>query len=447
MKMRSWAVLRTRRTSRSFSAYLAVVLLTAMIGPGLAVHAAEGEATATVSPDAPTAEAGPEVGSPDASLPVEEPADVGGPAPGPGVEATPAQDTELTGWGCLVIRKYEDLDADCRWDEGEPPLGGWVFTLYDAEGEQIGSGTTDANGWLRFEGVPEGAVCAEETLRDGWTNTTPLCQQTMVAAASSVHLCFGNVRQAEAPGTGDLVVRQFEDLDEDGSWDDGEPALGGWDFTLRDARGALIGNGTTDANGWIMWEGLPEGEVTVTETLEPGWTNTTPLSRSATIVAGETAVVYFGNIAQALVPETGDVIIHAFLDANENGAMDAGEQPLPGRSVTVRDGTGTVVETGTTGVAGDMSFELPAGTYAATEALTSGWANTTPLTQSFTVVVGQTQHVYFGSVQQFLPFTPGADPAPGDPFLPFTGGEYAALVAAALASAVAGAALRRKPDR
>lgn len=349
--------------------------------------------------------------------------------------------------GNLIIRKFEDLDEDGTWDEGEPTLEGWLFTLYDDEGAEIDSGLTDENGWLMFDGLAAGEVTAVETLVPGWLNTTPLSQDVMIVAGASAHLYFGNMRQLEEPETGALVVRKFEDVDEDGLWDEGEPLLGGWDFTVYDDQDVQIGSGTTDANGWLMWEGLPEGEVTVVETLEPGWMNTTPLSQSTMIVGGETSFLYFGNVPEVLVPEVGNVVIHKYLDDNENGMLDVGEQFLPGWAFVVRDGSGTIVATGSTNMVGEVAFELPVGAYTVTETLTAGWTNTTALTQSFTIVVGQTQHVYFGNAESFLPFTPRVDTTPGEPFLPFTGGEYLALVTAALASSLAGVALRRRPRR
>lgn len=351
--------------------------------------------------------------------------------------------------GCIAVYKFQDDDRDEHKDPEEQWLEGWEFTLYDSEGTFVASGTTNEHGELCFSSVPVGENTVRETLRDGWVNVTPLSQAVRVCDWQTTHVWFANAPEAEAPETGDLVVRKFEDLDEDGTWDEGEPLLEGWDFTVYDAQDVQIGTGTTDANGWIMWEGLPEGEVTVVETLETGWVNTTPISQTTTIVGGETAFLFFGNVAEVLAPETGNVLIHKFLDDNENGVLDTGEQFLSGWSFVVRDGAGAVVATGSTNTAGELAFELPVGAYTVTETLAAGWTNTTALTQNFTVVAGQTAHVFFGNAESFLPFTPSPTPTatPSEPFLPFTGGEYGALIAAALGFGLAGAALRRRPHR
>jgi len=351
--------------------------------------------------------------------------------------------------GCIAVYKFQDDDRDENKDPDEQWLEGWEFSLYDSEGTFVESGTTNEHGELCFSSVPIGEYLVRETLRAGWVNVTPLDQVVCVRDWQTTHVWFANAPEVEAPETGDLVVRKFEDQNEDGTWDEGEPLLEGWEFTVYDAQDVQIGSGTTDANGWIMWEGLPEGDVTVVETLEEGWTNTTPLSQGTTIVGGETATLYFGNVVEPLAPETGNVLIHKFLDDNENGVLDTGEQFLSGWSFAIRNGEGVVVATGSTNAAGEVGFELAPGVYTVTETLTAGWANTTALTQSFTVVAGQTAHVYFGNAESFLPFTPSptVDTTPDDPFLPFTGGEYLALIAAALASTVAGAALRRGTRR
>jgi len=75
--------------------------------------------------------------------------------------------------------------------------------------------------------------------------------------------------------TGTIKVLKYNDLDRDGERDAGEPGLEGWEFT--------IGNDTqtTDSNGEATFGGLISGqEYEVCETLQSGWTNSTPLCQT-----------------------------------------------------------------------------------------------------------------------------------------------------------------------
>lgn len=443
--------LRGRASGRAtsvLSACVAVVLATALVGTAFSAHAAEDDNADT--------------------CPVEEPSvaqqvrDEG--TADPAVEAPPQEaamgapvrgdaDVEGTETGALLVHKFRDCDQDGIRDAGEILMADWYFRVRDLAGMQLDAGLTGPDGTILFDRLPEGDVVVTETLQAGWNNTTPLSRTVSVVAGETTHVFFGNAPCVEAPETGDLVIRKFEDLDEDATWDEGEPVLGGFSFTVRDARDAVVGTGTTDENGWLMFEGLAEGAITVIETPAIGWRNTTPLARRGAIEAGTTLSFRFGNVRAVAVPETGVVRIHKFRDGNANAARDAGEPLLPGWSFVVRDSSGAIVAAGVTGGEGMLVFELPAGGYTVTETIASGWTNTTALTQNLTIVAGQATNLFFGNAEPFLPFTPAPKPVatpgpaviPAEPFLPFTGGEYLALLAAAAAASAAGAALRRGP--
>ena len=97
--------------------------------------------------------------------------------------------------GSITIFKYNDLNKNGQRDASEPGLEGWEFTATDSDGNQV-SGTTDADGKLSFDDLLLGEVydvC--ETLQDGWTNSTPLCQ-TVTADAGG-----GSVAQGSGGGS------------------------------------------------------------------------------------------------------------------------------------------------------------------------------------------------------------------------------------------------------
>jgi len=98
---------------------------------------------------------------------------------------------------------------------------------------------------------------------------------------------------------GQICVVKFEDLDGDGVQDPGEPLLAGWQFTVTDASGAMVGTITTSQPGTppaCLTVPAP-GTYTVTETVQPGWTPTAPPSGSQTVTVqpGQTVNLTFGN--------------------------------------------------------------------------------------------------------------------------------------------------------
>jgi uncharacterized repeat protein (TIGR01451 family) len=111
----------------------------------------------------------------------------------------------------------------------------------------------------------------------------------------------------------DIRAHKFNDLNGNGTQDAGEPDLAGWTMTLYSGPSCagnpvdVTGNagtdpnpGVTDANGNVDWtnlsrsDGDKDGRFSVQETLQGGWTNTTPLCQEVTISGGANQAI-FGN--------------------------------------------------------------------------------------------------------------------------------------------------------
>ncbi len=123
-----------------------------------------------------------------------------------------------------------------------------------------------------------------------WNTPNPPTTATfvLVPAAADPSLSFGysvNVtNECGSVGTFDAVfgsikVVKFNDLDENGEQDNGEPFLTGWEFTLSDNDG-VVATGDTDSDGCVTFSGLPLGSYEICETLQNGWTNSTPLCQT-----------------------------------------------------------------------------------------------------------------------------------------------------------------------
>jgi len=303
------------------------------------------------------------------------------------------------GFGTLCVVKFNDLNGDGKQDPGELALSGWVFTIKDANLNVVATITTSATaaGGPNCIDLPAGTYTVTETLQTGWTPTTPggATQTVTVVSGQTTTVTFGNHRSEN----GRICVVKFNDLDGAGKQGTNEPTLFGWVFTIKDASGNVVGTITTVA-GAVNCIDLPAGTYTVTETLQTGWTPTTPGggTQTVTVVAGQTTTVTFGNHRS----ENGRICIVKFNDLNGNGKQDPGEPLLPNWVFTVIDtASNTVVGTLVSGTDRNC-IDVKPGTYTVTETLQTGWLPTTAggVTQTVTVVSGQTINVIFGNTDR-----------------------------------------------
>lgn len=346
-------------------------------------------------------------------------------APGQTVTVTfgNRQATPQTGEVC--VHKYEDLDQDSTRDPNEPPLAGWRFNLSHGL-----SGETREDGVICWV-APLGGYTVTETLQPGWTSTDPggtsPSKTVYVTAGQTAHVFFGNRRIPPPPG--DICVTKYQDLDADGVRDPGEPPLAGWTFTLSSGQ-----SGVTGPEGRVCFT-VPEGEYTVTETMQPGWVSSDPggpnPSKPVKVIAGETAKPFFGNRRI----EPGKVCIVKYNDLNHNAVHDAGEPELPGWTFTLYAGPnsgGAQVTQVTTGPRGSICRELPPGTYSAYETMQAGWANSDPpgppLHKTFTVPPGDMVTIVFGNYQppklRFTKVVNSTAPSGGFPTTGLVGGMF-----------------------
>lgn len=69
--------------------------------------------------------------------------------------------------------KFSDLNADGSWDPGEPPVSGWVITLYDPDGAAYPTQVTGSDGYYEFSITTRpGMYQLVEESSVGWIPTT-----------------------------------------------------------------------------------------------------------------------------------------------------------------------------------------------------------------------------------------------------------------------------------
>lgn len=315
------------------------------------------------------------------------------------VLATPQPANPCTTSAPLCVVKFNDIDRNGTQGLNEPILTGWVFTIRDATGVDVGTiGTAPGLGLCKE--VAPGTYTVTEASQSGWTPTTPggATQTVTVVSGQTTTVTFGNHQDER----GRLCVVKFNDLDGDGRQGTNEPTLFGWVFTIRNASGNVVSTITTGDFAANCVD-LPPGSYPVTETLQAGWTPTTPggLTQTATVVAGQTTTITFGN------RKVERICVTKFNDLDGDGVRDTAEPLLSGWTFTVLDtSSNAAVGTLVSGTPRNC-LDVKPGTYTVAETLQPGWHATTGggVTQTVTVAIGQTVNVTFGNHRCCLTFT------------------------------------------
>ena len=172
---------------------------------------------------------------------------------------------------------------------------------------------------------------------------------------------------------------KWNDLNENGIWDAGEPKLANWPITLEGhENSATNSNGDYSFNMDANWGRLP-GCYVVTEGSESGWRSTTATSRSVCIPegAGGRGTNFsgnnFGNFKYGSISGT------KWVDINGDDVIDAGDTRGAGWTMVLKK-SGVLVATTDTDVNGNYTFSnLNYGDYTVEELLPdSSWFRKLP---------------------------------------------------------------------
>ena len=161
-------------------------------------------------------------------------------------------------------------------------VAGWTFAVKNADGNTVGTYTTDATGVITLELEP-GTYSVTETNAAAkyWVNDPTPTKSITVKAGETSSVTFKNQYRGQAQ-----IVKTTTNGGK----------LDGWHFTVKNASGTKIGDYVTDSTGIITLD-LEPGTYTVTEVLEDDslWQCTTANPQTITVSAGKTAKVTFAN--------------------------------------------------------------------------------------------------------------------------------------------------------
>ncbi|MEM7536066.1 MAG: SdrD B-like domain-containing protein [Chloroflexota bacterium] len=281
--------------------------------------------------------------------------------------------------GSIYGVKFEDLNGNGEWDDGEPVIPGWPIYLYDAAGNIIAETKTDENGVYCFMNLPPGLYIVGEEHPVGWVQTFPDTEVHEVQLGNGQvieGLNFGNMRE---PDGGEIYGVKFNDLNGNGAWDSDEPPIEGWIITLYDAAGNLIGETKTDENGVYCFMDLPPGLYTVAEEQVAGWIQTSPSTEVYEVQVGNGQVIEDLNFGNMEDPDGGSIYGVKFHDLNGNGEQDSDEPVIPGWPIYLYDAAGNLIGKTVTDENGVYCFmNLPPGPYIVEEGMQDGWVQTFP---------------------------------------------------------------------
>jgi serine-aspartate repeat-containing protein C/D/E len=282
--------------------------------------------------------------------------------------------------GSISGQKFNDLNGDGVRQAGEPVLSGLTVFLDTNNNGVLDNGetstTTDANGNYTFPNLGPGTYLVREMLQPGIVQTTPNpAPITLTPGQPVINVDFGDFKLISIGGT------KFQDTNGNGVQDAGEPGLQGITVFLDTNNNGRLDAGevstTTDAAGNYTFVNVGPGTFNVREVQQVGFTQTTAnpgviAASSGSNVSG----VLFGNFQ--LISISGN----KFQDTNGNGVRNAGEPGLQGITVFLDANNNGKLDAGelstTTDVNGNYTFtNVGPGTYLVREVQQAGFTQTT----------------------------------------------------------------------
>jgi len=246
---------------------------------------------------------------------------------------------------------FADINNNGAKDASDPGISGVTVTLTgtDARGAGVNATTTtNSAGAYSFSNVLPGSYQIAETQPAAYADGIDTVG-TPTGGSNAVNDQFSGIAVGNVDGAGynfaelggSISGLVWRDANRNGALDGGEGPIVGATLNLS---GPATRTTTTDSSGNYVFNALPAGTYTVTQTLPAGFGSSTPLAiGSITISAnGASTGNNFGDTTGAV---TGSV----FFDRNSNGANDGTDSPVAGVTFTL---------TGTTAAGGSVSLSV-----------------------------------------------------------------------------------------
>ncbi|WP_162052167.1 S8 family serine peptidase [Gloeothece verrucosa] len=187
----------------------------------------------------------------------------------------------------------------------------------------------------------------------------------------------------------------WNDLDQNGVRDAGEPGLAGWKIYLDQNNNGTFDPGerstVTNKQGDYAFLLLSPGNYTVREVKQLGWTQTNQTDLYYTVQVAESQTVSGINWGNFLA-QPATISGTKWNDLNQNAVLDSGEPGLAGWTIYLDENGNSQLDTGelstVTDEQGKYSFtNLAPGNYQVNVVNQNGWQQTQPVSGSYSVAL------------------------------------------------------------
>ncbi len=297
---------------------------------------------------------------------------------------------------------WEDINQNGLQDSNEDGVAGVMVTLYEIDlgsmtiVRTVGTDVTDTDGLYLFEELAPNRYyyASYSNLPAGYVVTAQSASSNDSIDSDIDQLTLANVQTHLAPGEDDMTWDvgiylplssvgdyAWEDLDEDGYQEAGEPPVPGVMVILYAAIGSPVDTTYTDANGRYLFEDLQPGDYFIEfhdlpaayddYVFSPANQNPNDASDSdVDPTTGRTAVFtldpgeFDPNWDAGIYLPKASLGNRVWRDDNEDGIQDANEVGVPNVKVILYDDNGTPLDSTYTDAQGFYSFdELTPGDY------------------------------------------------------------------------------------
>ncbi|MDR1957664.1 MAG: carboxypeptidase regulatory-like domain-containing protein [Planctomycetaceae bacterium] len=273
---------------------------------------------------------------------------------------------------------YEDNNDNGLRETGEAGIGNVTVTLWVLDGNtyrQVGTATTDANGFYKFENLdPNLTYMVAETQPSAYLDGKErvgslggtLSENDKISAIyvpyaqNGTEYNFGEIKPSSLSG---YVAY---DANRNNQFDSDDVRLGGVTVYLLDGNGDRIAQTVTDSSGYYEFTGLLPGVYTIQEVQPAGYYDGSDFAGSLggslnppdtisdiyIVTAGSHGTNY--NFLEKL---GGSIEGNVYEDDNNNGLIDTGEKGIPDVVVELYDKDGNKIAEVTTDENGHYKFD------------------------------------------------------------------------------------------
>ncbi len=204
-------------------------------------------------------------------------------------------------------------------DNNGTGMENWNIMLMNDTGVQIASAVTDGTGFYNFTGIANGTYNVTEGMMMGWTNSSisPMSQIVTIDGGGATNVNFTNMLITPA-SVATFNISGFKTNNANGS------GVQGWNITLMNST--MQKSMLTGADGSYKFTNLVNGTYNVTEEMQTGWTNVSPISQQVTINGADMPNINFTN--KPLTPTQREKFVYVALGDSYQSGEGAGNSIL-----------------------------------------------------------------------------------------------------------------------